>query len=144
MSCNIYHRLQLNSRENVLNDMDDTAHDLDASSGVASQYYKHTKEKYYIGMAIAEGNFAAIKLCSEREENKEFLLRVIQKAKVFGRDDKMLQEIAIMRMIRHENVLTVQDYWESMDEVCMVMECIEVSQLHYTRRSVVSYPLLNY
>lgn len=120
----------------MLDEMDNTAHELEASSEAASQFYKHTKDKYCIGMVIAEGNFAAIKLCSEKEENKEFLLRVIQKAKVFGKDDKVLQEITIMRMIRHENVLTVQDYWESMDEVCMVMESIEVSQLAVHQRWV--------
>lgn len=112
----------------MLDQTEDMAQDLEASSVAASQFYKHMREKYCIGVVIAEGNFAAIKLCSEREENKDFLLRVIQKAKVFGKDDKVLQEIAIMRMIRHENVLTVQDYWESMDEVCMVIEPIEVSQ----------------
>lgn len=113
----------------MLSQTEDVPHDLDASSVALSQLYKHTKDKYYIGMPIALGNFAAIKNCSDREENKEFLLRVIQKAKVFGKDDKLLHEIEIMRMIRHENVLTVQDYWESMDEVCMVMESIEV-KLH--------------
>lgn len=121
-------RSQLNSRENALSQTGDPATQdiLEASSGAASTLYKHTRDKYYIGMPIAEGNFATVKSCIDKDENKEFLLRVIQKARVFGKDDKLLREIEILRMIRHENVLTVQDYWESSDEVCMVMESIEV------------------
>lgn len=99
--------------------------DMEASAA-ASQFHKQIKEKYNVGMAIAEGKFAAVKYCCDKADNKEFLLRVIHKARVFGKDDKILQEIDIMRMIRHENVLMVQDYWESADEVCMVMEPIEV------------------
>ncbi len=85
-------------------------------------------------MPIAEGNFAAIKLCIDKEQNKELLLRVTKKSRVFGKDDKILQEIEIMRALRHENVMTVQDYWENSDEVCMVMESIEVGSLKFQLR----------
>lgn len=99
--------------------------DLETSAS-ASQLHKLTKEKYHIGMAIAEGSFAVVKHCTDKQQNKEFLLRAIKKASVFGRDDKILQEVEIMRMTRHENVLSVQDYWETGTEICMVMEPIEV------------------
>ena len=114
------------SQENIPSSTEDAiVQDMEASAA-ASQFHKQIKEKYNIGMAIAEGKFVAVKHCSDKQDNKEFLLRVIHKARVFGKDDKILQEIDIMRMIRHENVLMVQDYWESTDEVCMVMEPIEV------------------
>lgn len=119
------------SQENIPSQTEDTiVQDLEASAA-ASQLHKLIKEKYNVGMAIAEGRFAVVKHCSDKEDNKEFLLRVIYKVRVFGKDDKILQEIDIMRMIRHENVLTVQDYWESIDEVCMVMEPIEVCILSF-------------
>ena len=79
-------------------------------------------------MAIASGCFASVKQCSEKEDGRNYLLRVVYKARAFGQDDKLLQEVEIMRLIRHENVLTVQDYWESSSEICMVMEPIEVMQ----------------
>lgn len=88
--------------------------------------HKLTKEKYNVGMAIAEGSFATVKHCTAKQEHKEFLLRVIHKASVFGQDDKVLQEVEIMRMVRHENVHTVLDYWESSSEICLVMEPVEV------------------
>ncbi len=108
---------------------DSSEPDLDFEASVAAaQLHKLTREKYCIGMAIASGCFAAVKQCSDKEEGKSYLLRAIHKAKAFGQDDKLLQEVEIMRKIRHENVLTVQDYWESSSEICMVMEPIEVSE----------------
>lgn len=99
------------------------------ASAAALKLHKQTKDKYIVGMVIAEGTFAAVKHCSDKHENRDFLLRVIQKARIFGQDDKILQEIDIMRMIRHENVLAVLDYWESSNEMCMVIEPIEVTPL---------------
>lgn len=45
---------------------------------------------------------------------------------MFGKEDKILQEMKIMRILRHENLMGVVDYWESSKEYCMVMEHIEV------------------
>ncbi len=90
------------------------------------QLYKETRDKYEVGMIIIEGSFAAVKNCSSKQDKREFLMRVIQRARVFGCDDKIIQELKIMRMMRHENIMTVVDYWENSEEMCMVMEPIEV------------------
>ena len=72
-----------------------------------------------------EGSFVSVKYCKNKE-NKDFLLRVIHKAKTFGCDDKIEEEVKIMKRMRHKNVLAVLDYWECDDEMSMVMEPIEV------------------
>ena len=77
-------------------------------------------------MAIEEGAFAAVKSCKSKEDDKVYLARIIKKSKVFGRDDKILQEIKIMRMLRNNNLMGVVDYWETSNEHVMVMEPIEV------------------
>lgn len=99
--------------------------DRDVLAAVA-QLHQQVREKYQVGMVIEEGFFASVKICTNKHENMDFLLRVIQKGKVFGQDDKILQEMSIMRMMRHENMMTVLDYWETSGEYCMVMEPIEV------------------
>lgn len=92
----------------------------------ASLLHKKARDAYKVGMVIEEGSFAAIKSCSSKEDGRDYLLRVIQKGKVFGKDDKILQEIKIMRMLRNDNVMGVVDYWETSNEHCMVMEPIQV------------------
>ena len=108
----------------------DLTEDLDSSTA-AAQLHHLTKEKYHIGMSIVEGSFATVKHCTDKQENSDFLLRVIQKASVFGHDDKILQEVEIMRMVKHGNVQSVLDYWETSSEMCMVMEPIEVCGYGY-------------
>jgi len=96
------------------------------ASATAAWLYKKTRDKYGLGMVIEQGSFSAVKSCISKEDGRDYLLRVVHKGKVFMRDDKILQEIKILRMLRHNNVMGVVDYWESSSEHCMVMESIEV------------------
>ena len=73
---------------------------------------KATREKYQVGMTLSEGNFAVVKQCREKTTEKEYLLRVINKAKVFGREDLILREVTIMKMLRQENVMQVREFVE--------------------------------
>ena len=84
------------------------------------------KEKYVVGMLIAEGNYAIVKQCKEKASNRHFVLRVINKAKVFWQEDLVNNELKIMKSLRHENILQVVDDWETSDEICLVLEQIEV------------------
>lgn len=87
---------------------------------------KQKREKYHIGMTLSEGNFAVVKQCEEKVTKRELLLRVINKAKVFGREDLILREVTIMKMLRQENVMQVLDHWETSDDMYLVVEQIEV------------------
>lgn len=89
---------------------------------------KHKRDKYHIGMILSEEHFATVKQCEEKATGKEHLLRVVNKAKVFGREDLILREVTIMKMLRQENVMQVLDHWETTDDMYLVIEQIEVSQ----------------
>ena len=39
----------------------------------------------------------------------------------------MRKECAVLHVMKHENVVQVVDSWETSDEICFVMEQIEVS-----------------
>ena len=84
------------------------------------------KEKYVVGMLVAEGNYAIVKQCKEKASNRHFVLRVINKAKVFWQEDLVNNELKIMKSLRHENILQVVDDWETSDEICLILEQIEV------------------
>ena len=103
---------------------------------------KRKREKYHIGMTLSEGNFAVVKQCEEKASEKELLLRVINKAKVFGREDLILREVTIMKMLRHENVMQVLDHWETTDDMYLVVEHIEVRRLRWLTGWSVRFILL--
>lgn len=77
-------------------------------------------------MLIGEGNYAVVKEIREKKTNRDLMLRVINKAKVFGQEDLITNELKIMKTLRHENILQVVDDWETSDEICLVLEQIEV------------------
>ena len=84
------------------------------------------KEKYQIGAIIGEGNYTIVKECTDRETRREFALKIINKAKIFAQEDPISNEIRIMKMLRHENIVQLMDEWETEDEIYLVMEQIEV------------------
>ena len=77
-------------------------------------------------MTLSEGHFAVVKQCKEKTSEKDYLLRVINKAKVYGKEDLILREVTVMKMLRQENVMQVVDHWETSDDMCLVMDDIKV------------------
>jgi len=110
-------------RQNSTASQTDFSTDLEASS---NSRHSKKKEKYTIGMLIGEGNYAIVKEIREKKTNRDLVLRVINKAKVFGQEDLITNELKIMKTLRHENILQVVDDWETSDEICLVLERIEV------------------
>lgn len=84
------------------------------------------KEKYQIGTTVGEGNYAVVKVCQEKHTHQDFLLKIINRGKIFGQEDLICNELKIMRMLHHENVVQLLDEWETHDEICLVMEQIKV------------------
>ena len=91
---------------------------------------KHAKEKYDVEMAIHEGKYASVKPCIRKADGQEYFMRVIDKAKIFWKDDAVLREVKIMTKLKHEHVMRVIDNWETSDEICMVIEPTEVCCPH--------------
>lgn len=92
------------------------------------------RENYAVGSVIAQGWFAAVKECHNKLSRKEYSLRVVGKARVFGQEDLIRKECEVLRIMKHENVVQVVDSWETSDEICFVMEQIEVSWRENKRR----------
>ena len=68
-----------------------------------------------------------VKECHNKLSRKEYSLRVVSRARVFGQEDLVKKECAVLHVMKHENVVQVVDSWETSDEICFVMEQIEVS-----------------
>ena len=57
---------------------------------------------------------------------KECALKIINRAKVFGREDIVENELKIMRSVNHPNIIKLIEDFESTDEVTLVMELLQV------------------
>ncbi|KAM9857009.1 serine/threonine-protein kinase DCLK2 [Aulostomus maculatus] len=86
-------------------------------------------EKYKIGKVIGDGNFAVVKECIERSTGKEFALKIIDKAKCSGKEHLIENEVAVLRKVKHPNIIMLIEEVDTPPELYLVMELIKGGDL---------------
>nr|XP_061779045.1 serine/threonine-protein kinase DCLK2-like isoform X1 [Nerophis lumbriciformis] len=100
-------------------------------------------DKYAVGKVIGDGNFAVVKECVERSTGKEFALKIIDKAKCSGKEHLIENEVAVLRRVKHPNIIMLVEEVDTPTELCLVMELVKggdlfdaiTSSAKYTERS---------
>uniref|UniRef100_H3B4S1 non-specific serine/threonine protein kinase n=1 Tax=Latimeria chalumnae TaxID=7897 RepID=H3B4S1_LATCH len=82
-------------------------------------------DKYKIGKVIGDGNFAVVKECVERSTGKEFALKIIDKAKCSGKEHLIENEVAILRRVKHPNIIMLIEEVDTSSELYLVMELVK-------------------
>ncbi|XP_066919152.1 serine/threonine-protein kinase DCLK1-like [Clytia hemisphaerica] len=86
---------------------------------------KHSvHSQYKIGRIIGDGNFAIVRECRDRKTQKPFALKIINKAKVKGKEHMIENEILILRKISHPNIVKLHEEFETPKEIYLVMELV--------------------
>jgi len=78
------------------------------------------------GNVLGEGRFAVIWNGKHRTTGKEHALKIINRAKVFGREDIIENELKIMRSVNHPNIIKLIEDFETDNEIILVMELLQV------------------
>ncbi|KAM4594985.1 serine/threonine-protein kinase DCLK2 isoform 2-T2 [Fundulus diaphanus] len=86
-------------------------------------------EKYSVGKVIGDGNFAVVKECVERSTGKEFALKIIDKAKCSGKEHLIENEVAVLRKVKHPNIIMLIEEQDTPSELCLVMELVKGGDL---------------
>ncbi|XP_064417708.1 serine/threonine-protein kinase DCLK2 isoform X3 [Latimeria chalumnae] len=86
-------------------------------------------DKYKIGKVIGDGNFAVVKECVERSTGKEFALKIIDKAKCSGKEHLIENEVAILRRVKHPNIIMLIEEVDTSSELYLVMELVKGGDL---------------
>ncbi|XP_074485526.1 serine/threonine-protein kinase DCLK2 isoform X1 [Sebastes fasciatus] len=86
-------------------------------------------EKYNIGKVIGDGNFAVVKECVERSTGKEFALKIIDKAKCSGKEHLIENEVAVLRKVKHPNIIMLIEEVDTPSELYLVMELVKGGDL---------------
>ncbi|CAI8002762.1 Serine/threonine-protein kinase DCLK3 [Geodia barretti] len=87
------------------------------------------RESYRVGPVVAEGRSVVVRDCHHKVTGQQYSLRVINKAGVFGHEDLVMRECELLRGLKHDNLVRMVDGWESCDEICMVAEHVEGTDL---------------
>ncbi|KAF3852490.1 hypothetical protein F7725_005845 [Dissostichus mawsoni] len=83
-------------------------------------------EKYKIGKVIGDGNFAVVKVWRSRSTGKEFALKIIDKAKCTGKEHLIENEVAVLRRVKHPNIIMLIEEVDTPSELYLVMELVKL------------------
>lgn len=90
---------------------------------------KTVDDVYDMGKKIGDGNFADVRVCSDKITKKEFALKIVDKAKIRGKEQMIRDEIDIMRRCKHPNIVRMYEDYDSTRHIYLVMELIKGGDL---------------
>ncbi|XP_068177982.1 serine/threonine-protein kinase DCLK2 [Antennarius striatus] len=96
-------------------------------------------EKYKVGKVIGDGNFAVVKECVERSTGKEYALKIIDKAKCRGKEHLIENEVAVLRKVKHPNIIMLMEEVDTSSELYLVMELVKGGDLFDSITSSAKY-----
>lgn len=82
-------------------------------------------DQYYeIGKKLGDGNFAVVKKVTDKKNNMEFAMKVIDASKMEGKLSMLQNEIKIQRDCNHPNIARLYHDYHSPTEIFLIMELI--------------------
>ncbi|NXD43141.1 KCC1G kinase, partial [Copsychus sechellarum] len=96
-----------------------------------SSWKKQTNNirKTFIFMeALGSGAFSEVFLVKQKSTGKLFALKCIKKSPL-NRDSSLENEIAVLKKIKHENIVTLEDIYESTTHFYLVMQLVSGGEL---------------
>uniref|UniRef100_A0AAZ3R2I2 Serine/threonine-protein kinase DCLK2 n=1 Tax=Oncorhynchus tshawytscha TaxID=74940 RepID=A0AAZ3R2I2_ONCTS len=88
-------------------------------------------ERYRVGRMLGDGNFAVVRECVEHSTGREYALKIINKGRCRGKGkEHMIQnEVAILRRVKHPNIVLLIEEMDTYSELYLVMELVKGGDL---------------
>ena len=92
---------------------------------------KSIENEYDILQQIGVGRFSKVYRCKKKNgSNEEFAVKIMQKDSMDIKELELLRtEIAVMKLMTHPNVITLEEIYESKSKIHIVMELIRGGEL---------------
>ncbi|RNF05471.1 putative serine/threonine protein kinase, partial [Trypanosoma rangeli] len=86
--------------------------------------------QYVLGKKIGAGSFSTVRLCTDAQSRK-WAVKIIDKARLKHEhmENQMLREVAVMRSLKHENIIDLRDVLESENHYYLVLEYVPGGEL---------------
>jgi serine/threonine protein kinase len=87
--------------------------------------------KYELGRTIGEGTFAKVKFAINKETGDAVAIKILDKEKIYQQNmgDQIKKEIAIMKLIKHPNVVQMYEVLASKTKIFIVLELVRGGEL---------------
>ncbi|TSK13352.1 Calcium/calmodulin-dependent protein kinase type 1D [Bagarius yarrelli] len=80
------------------------------------------KQMFEFKEVLGTGAFSEVVLAQERATGKMFAVKCIPKKALKGKESSIENEIAVLRKIKHENIVALEDIYESADHLYLIMQ----------------------
>jgi len=90
------------------------------------------KGPYLMGDTIGEGAFAKVKIAVHMQTNEKVAIKILDKTKFFKDEEdinRVQKEIAILKKLKHKNIIQLYEIMESKKNLYIVMEFCEGKEL---------------
>ena len=87
-----------------------------------------------MGQTIGEGGFGRVRLCRRRSDGVEVVIKSIDKFRLTTEEKRkaVMREVAIMKSIKHEGIISIIDYFQNKEAHHIVMK-------YFSRTSLLQY-----
>ncbi|XP_035224471.1 serine/threonine-protein kinase DCLK1-like [Stegodyphus dumicola] len=96
-------------------------------------------QKYEVEKIIGDGNFAVVYACVNRVTKAEYALKVIDKNKCKGKEHMIESEVAILRRVKHVNIVQLVEEFDFENDLYLVMELVKGGDLFDAIASATKY-----
>ncbi|KAF4114801.1 calcium/calmodulin-dependent protein kinase type 1D [Onychostoma macrolepis] len=87
------------------------------------------KEMFDFKEVLGTGAFSEVVLAEERSTGKMFAVKCIPKKALKGKESSIENEIAVLRKIKHENIVALEDIYESSNHLYLIMQLVSGGEL---------------
>ncbi|XP_056312005.1 calcium/calmodulin-dependent protein kinase type 1D [Danio aesculapii] len=87
------------------------------------------KEMFEFKEVLGTGAFSEVVLAEERSTGKMYAVKCIPKKALKGKESSIENEIAVLRKIKHENIVALEDIYESSDHLYLIMQLVSGGEL---------------
>ncbi|KAK2858786.1 hypothetical protein Q5P01_003406 [Channa striata] len=78
---------------------------------------------------LGTGAFSEVVLAQEKLTGRMFAVKCIPKKALKGKESSIENEIAVLRKIKHENIVALEDIYESSDHLYLIMQLVSGGEL---------------
>ncbi|ROV93530.1 hypothetical protein VSDG_06822 [Cytospora chrysosperma] len=90
--------------------------------------------RYKVGKTLGAGSYSVVKECVHIDTGRYYAAKVINKRLMSGREHMVRNEIAVLKKVSmgHQNILTLVDYFETMNNLYLEMQAILNADYSFT------------
>nr|XP_029504074.1 calcium/calmodulin-dependent protein kinase type 1D-like [Oncorhynchus nerka] len=94
----------------------------ESGKGTWKKQVDDIKKIFELKEILGTGAFSEVVLAQERSTGKMFAVKCIPKKALKGKESSIENEINVLRKIKHENIVALEDIYESSNHLYLIMQ----------------------